>query len=266
MESRLLLNAVRYSKIMVAATLTTALPTLFLEDPTNYAQELIEAKQQMQIEGNRNFDSVLKNPHVVGELLRYYLANCPSALFTSAQYDAWLIVAMVKAPMERIRSYQSLLAQLPVTNRSSIKKILTLFHTIHSSKAWTASSSTLAELFGPVIFRPERKLYYMNDDPALLATTLRELIESAPAIFPDSEDILLRKSENDLSRDARLVRLYPIHLPFLYGAIPGSSPSGPVPAQRDLHIAPEELTPSPDVPDEPEGSGMFICSFQGARA
>jgi hypothetical protein len=104
MESRLLLNAVRYSKIMVAATLTTALPTLFLEDPTNYAQELIEAKQQMQIEGNRNFDSVLKNPHVVGELLRYYLANCPSALFTSAQYDAWLIVAMVKAPMERIRS------------------------------------------------------------------------------------------------------------------------------------------------------------------
>jgi hypothetical protein len=68
----------------------------------------------------------------------------------------------------------------------------------------------------------------MNDDPALLATTLRELIESAPAIFPDSEDILLRKSENDLSRDARLVRLYPIHLPFLYGAIPGSSPSGPV--------------------------------------
>lgn len=129
--------------------------------------------------------SYTKNPQVVAELLRLFLAALPEPLLTFQLYDSFLLTQTIQSPADRVWAYRFLLAYLPPGFRSSVKLLLTLlFNLSRNSEVNGMDANALASVFGPCFLRPEEELYYMKDDPPLVVQIVALLIQEYPPPLP----------------------------------------------------------------------------------
>jgi hypothetical protein len=157
-----------------------------LDAEVQQVKKLLLKDHQSPESSNENLQiaSYTRNPHVIAELTKQYLASLPEPLFTFQLYDSFLLTHTISNESDRVWAYRFLLAFLPPGFRASVKLMLTLLHRITLSyENSRMDSRALAEIFGPYFLRPEEELFYMKDDQAVVVDIITLLIQENEAVL-----------------------------------------------------------------------------------
>ncbi len=191
--------------------------------------------------------SYTKNPYVIAELLKVYLASLPEPLLTFQLYDSFLLTQTIHLRTDRVWAYRFLLAYLPPGFRASVKLLLTLLSNLSKNSEFNRMDAlALAEVFAPYFLRPDEELYYMKDDRPLIVNIVALLIQEY--VF-----FLYLFLGSDFSRYESVLRASPAGtnrgLPPT--PLPVSKPAVPAPTTTSVaNLINIFATPSPDGKDE----------------
>lgn len=103
-------------------------------------------------------DEEWKNPHCVSSVLKMYLNELPTCVFTEEKYLSF-VKTFKDGSRESVGArLQKLVESLPEENKSLLKYILEHLYRVSQNVEWNdMSSMKLARIFAPLLLRPERK-------------------------------------------------------------------------------------------------------------
>lgn len=179
--------------------------------------------------------SYTKEPLVIAELLKQFLASLPEPLLTFQLYDSFLLTQTIQAPSDRVWAYRFLLAYLPPGFRASVKLVLTLLFSLsRNSEINRMDAGYLAQVFGYYMLRPDEELYYMRDDSALINEIVALLIHEYENVLRAAPVGASRSASNLLALSSQSISaLAPVPPPSTPTPAPAPAPA-PVPAATSM--------------------------------
>ena len=163
------------------------MPDIFQKKPA--FSEVSALRRRLAIEkASISLTSYAKDPHVVAEVLKQYLAALPEPVFTFAAYNSFVLVLTVVDAIDRISLLRVLLYSLPPGFQATALLLLDLLHRLHRDVLIDADK--LAAIFGPCFLRPDQQLAFMTQDHLACCALLQLVIEHTDLIInPDSSKI-----------------------------------------------------------------------------
>jgi len=146
--------------------------------------------RRLENEQNEAVDLNSVDPLLVGSVLLQILQDLPEPLLSFQAYDSFLMLQYIQRHDEKVEISHHLLQSLPARPR-------TILHQLFALLIKLGDHEKLAGIFGPLILRPQKKIYYMNKDPNevvsivsfLIANVARYNNEDKPSTSPTLERI-----------------------------------------------------------------------------
>jgi RhoGAP domain len=152
-------------------------------------QEVANVRRRIVLDrGGIQLSSYTKDPHVVAELLKQYLAALPEPILSYECYDSFVNVSTLARKSDRLSLLRMLVMALPEGYQSTATLIFGLLHRIsyvppdHPGMR-TVSSARLAAIFGPCFLRPAHQLPYMASDGAVVCELVQLLIDNCDEVL-----------------------------------------------------------------------------------
>ncbi|XP_028391263.1 rho GTPase-activating protein 19-like isoform X2 [Dendronephthya gigantea] len=163
-----------------------------------------ELKHLLDKDMQINFEKDTFTEHDVASILKYFLAELPEPIITSAHVRVHMQVADLGDEEKQIKALQLLFLLIPPANRHLLQQLLELLHEIANIKENKMSACSLALVFAPSVIQYKHKssscLSVVPEDITTFTGALAFMIEHVKHLFLIPDDLLqeieLQKSKN----------------------------------------------------------------------